>query len=186
MARGSSAHRCGVCAGVGGAVVLAGLISVLAWKLNRSDETPDGVPAGVGAQAAPTAIAPVEPPELTLYVLRNDVVHTLERGRGHGVLALGSGDRLQLRVRFTGERYVYVYWYDAEGRAKRLWPAVPGDAAASSPLVLPPTPGGSTRAMWYPVERRPGIECALAAVGPRPLSKEQVEQLDRARLVLGG
>ena len=72
----------------------------------------------------------------------------------------------------------YLYWYNAEGIPTRLWPDKdPHHPIAVRSLVLP-------EKGWYPVQGKHGTECALVALAPKPLAKEQLLELDHTRLIL--
>ena len=90
-----------------------------------------------------------------------------ERGVWHRLddrVALREDDRLQLHVHLDAPCYVYLYWYDADGKPQRLWPA---DAARQEPVRQVSSPLGEDQ--WHRVDDNSGIELALAAVRDDPL-----------------
>jgi predicted Ser/Thr protein kinase len=102
---------------------------------------------------------------------------------------LREGDEIQLHVKILGAapepRYIYLYWYDNEGKPNRLWPPQNSDLDKQQLLtkvVLPdqtsplPPPGKEN---WFPILGDRGAEMALVALRTEPMPREQVERFDR-------
>ena len=169
--------------GLAGVVVMAAAVSVVVeLSGNRLRPTDAAKPA---AEAEKTTDAPAaEVPVLRMHLLRDGEIHVVSRSVGHDLLPLRDKDRIQLHASVAAGQYVYIFWYDAEGRPKRLWPSDPLRATAPGTLVLPAKPDDASAPLWYPIQGERGVECVLLAAAEEPLSKEDVAELENTRLVL--
>jgi hypothetical protein len=94
-------------------------------------------------------------------------------------LVLHEGDKLQFHVSILGDqpRFLYVYWYDVDGKAKRLWPDDDhtNDQQAVTRVDLP---NANDENDWYHVDAQRGAETLLVAVREQPLAPDTIKQLD--------
>ncbi|MCH8923122.1 MAG: protein kinase [Planctomycetes bacterium] len=94
-------------------------------------------------------------------------------------LALEARDKVQFIVKIKGQpQYVYLFWYNAEGKPKRLWPLDADlDKQQKVNQVISPVQDGEI-AKWWTLDNDPGPEVLLLAVRDEPLSKEQLRVLE--------
>ncbi|MBW3539153.1 MAG: protein kinase [Planctomycetes bacterium] len=97
------------------------------------------------------------------------------------LVPLPHGAMLQLHVQLPRPAYVYLYWYDAEGQPRRLWPKSLDDQQPVAEVWDPPQTGGEFQDM-YPLEGAAGLEMALAATSDRPLSARELDAFERLPL----
>jgi serine/threonine protein kinase len=117
------------------------------------------------------------PPQLTLELVRDGGTHRITQDIGREHLSLRNGDQVRLIADNVRDQYIYMYWYDSEGKPQRLWPESNAQPQAAQSLTLPSTGA-------YPIEGNRGTECVLLAVAREPLTREQIEILDHTPLVL--
>jgi serine/threonine protein kinase len=99
-------------------------------------------------------------------------------------LPLRDRDKVQLKISVEQPAYLYLFWYDAEGRAKRLFPKDPIRQERATEHTDPPTePNDSDLASWHVIGGKRGVEMALAATADAPLSAAQIQELESTRVV---
>jgi Domain of unknown function (DUF4384) len=93
-------------------------------------------------------------------------------------MSLHEGDKVQLHVSTLGEepRYLYLYWYDAEGHAKRLWPK-DEDVNSQQPQTHISVPAGEDE--WFLIDSQRGAEMPLVAASDKPLTPQQLSDFER-------
>ena len=89
---------------------------------------------------------------------------------------VGTGDRVQFHVTLGVPRYVYLYWYDVDGKPKRLWPADPSHQVKVR-KVDDPTDDDS----FYPIIEQRGAEFVLVAARDEPLTAAQLRDFEKRR-----
>lgn len=110
------------------------------------------------------------------------VQHAWERG-GYRVMAsdnlpLLRKDRVHLKAVLGREAYPYLYWYDAAGKAYRLWPKEPARQEKARVVWYPPLDPTGLRQQWIEVVGEPGTELILLASSENPLSKQALETFE--------
>ena len=102
-------------------------------------------------------------------------------------LPLYTGDKVQIHAKLDRPAYVYLYWYDAKGKATRLWPDanIPlSDQQPTSEVWSPLEAKNGPNAKWWPVEGAAGAELALVAVADKPLADADIEQFEQKTFLL--
>ena len=94
-------------------------------------------------------------------------------------VALKKGDKVQLIVTIDhGPRYVYLYWYNADGEPERLWPR--DEDIENQPLVSSiRTPKMDDTERWHTIDNDPGAELAFVAVRSTPLDADELKRLEQ-------
>ena len=110
----------------------------------------------------------------------------VEKGGTHSVrdenykYVAGEGDKVKFSVSTAGDepRYLYVYWYDADGKPERLWPATaePGDQTPQTTLTYP-----QKRNAFRGVDASKGSELVLAFVSDKALTQSELEEFEKQR-----
>jgi predicted Ser/Thr protein kinase len=173
-----------IAAGAGAAAFAAAIIVIVVIKFGGGDDNPQGNPGGSPGNSGTIDFVqrlpfPNNKPRLEIHHQR-----FRESGRYRVLsedkqLALEARDKVQFIVNVNGPpQYVYLYWYDADGKPQRLWP-LDEDLAKQHKVdqVRSPTPD-RTIDKWYTLDNDPGPEVLLLAVRDEPLSVKQVEQLE--------
>ncbi len=86
-------------------------------------------------------------------------------------LTIHEGDKLQFHVTLGVPRFVYLFWYDANGKPTVLWPL---DPAKQQAVERVDSPQGED--LWHGVDSEQGAECFLAAVRDQPLDAAALER----------
>src|SRR5205823_4287059 len=102
-------------------------------------------------------------------------------------LALHEGDKVQLHASVLGDvpRYVYMYWYDVDGKPKRLWPKEE-EIDHQRPVTHVDLPGGKDQDLWYAIDAQRGAETLLVAVRDQPLAADTIRELDKLSAYASG
>jgi serine/threonine protein kinase len=90
-------------------------------------------------------------------------------------LTLHEGDKVQLHVSIGEPRYIYLYWYDAAGKPKRLWPET---AEHQQKLTQVSSPEGENE--WHTIDANRGAEMAVVAARNEPLSASELAEFEAA------
>lgn len=97
-------------------------------------------------------------------------------------LPLQSGDKIQLHVKLTEPVYVYLFWYDSQGRPERLWPKHIDDQKPVTELWEPSLAADGQLQKWYVLGGQVGMEMALAVTSKSPLGAKQLTSFEKVRL----
>ena len=80
-------------------------------------------------------------------------------------MTVHEGDKLTSCTLTLGvPRFVYLFWYDTDGKPTVLWPL---DLAKQKAVVRVDSPQGDD--LWHGVDSERGAECFLAAARDQPL-----------------
>jgi serine/threonine protein kinase len=94
-------------------------------------------------------------------------------------LPLSKGDKLQLHAVLPTPSYAYLYWYDENGKPKRLWPAEPAHVERVSEIWNPPTSDTGWQT-WHVIGGAAATEMALLAVSDAPIAPADLQQFETA------
>jgi hypothetical protein len=86
---------------------------------------------------------------------------------------LRTGDRLQVHVSTPHEQYLYVFWYDVDGSAKRLWPNNLDSQKKVKRVSIPDEVD-----TWYELAGDRGNEMVLVASAETPLGGTEISQFE--------
>jgi predicted Ser/Thr protein kinase len=102
-------------------------------------------------------------------------------------MVLHEGDKIQVHVKVLGDqpRYVYLYWFDTDGKPTRLWPK-DADLDDQKPKTEVSYPDNDDPNSWALIDASRGAETALVAVRDQPLSREQIKVMDGQRAYAPG
>lgn len=110
---------------------------------------------------------------------------------GDKQMVLREGDKIQLHVSILGgvKRYIYLYWFDTEGVGHRLWPE-DKDLDHQEPLAELTRPEQNSAPAgeenWLTIDANRGAETALVAVSEKPLTLQQIHELDQSTAYAAG
>ncbi len=143
------------------------------WLAERMGLSHDA--AAVAQPSGPTAGQPfVEDVDVALHFQRSGesgTYHILSKDDA----PLRNGDRVQVHARTKAARYVYVYWYDADGHPTRLWPKDLTDQhPVEHELAIPDMPN-----KWLPIEGDSGNEMVMIAAAEQPVADSQIAVFER-------
>ncbi|HZZ26445.1 MAG TPA: protein kinase [Pirellulales bacterium] len=174
-------------------VALAGMVFAVAavmwaWRDRLFDKADKAV--NLPTTLSPTIqtnISSYNPPTLEIFLQRrlqvNDFVKLHQAD-----LPIHPGDKLQLHAKIDRPGYIYLYWYDAEGKPKRLWPepGAPLEQQQPESEVWSPAEAKSNggTAKWWPVEGTSGAQLALVTVADKPLSAVELLQFEKQTFAL--
>lgn len=150
-----------------------------------------GVATGAVVAIATWIFWPPSPPsdvDLELIWQKNGEAWTYLPRLSSDDLPLRPQDRIQIHARTSNPAYHYVLWFDEFGKASRKWPRTGESADKTTELVSPEGPHVGPNAVWWPIEGEPGYDVIVVGVSARPLTTEQLAQLDNivVRPALGG
>jgi serine/threonine protein kinase len=155
-------------------VLAAGLFTAQQFvsKAPKSDDNPGSNRAEANS---PTA------PQLEIHFQR-----ALAKS-GYQVLStnyvpLKDRDRVQLRVALRKPAYLYLYWYDAEGKVTRLWPERPDKQAPLTELWSPRLSPVDEEQEWHEIGGAHGLECAVALTRDKPLTAAELAAFEKIEL----
>ncbi len=143
---------------------------------NRPVDNPHSLTRGISEPIAPAdtleSTIPFEPtwPKLEIdYQAAKDksVYHKLSKND-----VLHEGDKVQFLVTLGVPRYVYLFWYDVEGKPTVVWPL---DSAKQSPtdkVVWPPD------GEWLGIDSQIGAEFLLVAARDEPLQGDELARFE--------
>jgi hypothetical protein len=156
------------------AVLLAG------WGLPKADAPKTPNPAEIAARAGvPNIQLPPGVVSLDITYQKANEKGTWQNARaGDHPVVLQEGDKVQFKVNVGGQakRYLYLYWYDTQGKPDRLWPTKPDlDKQQSVAEVMCPVQAKN----WYSIDSTQGCEMALAFARELPLSREELGEFER-------
>ncbi len=113
-------------------------------------------------------------------VLEIHLQHANERGKHKRLesedLPLHEGDKVQVHVTLPNSQYVYLYWYDAAGNLKRLWPL---DVAAQIKRNKVVAPNENNDDQWLTLDPTRGYEMVLLAVSDEPLDDQTLSHFEQ-------
>ncbi|HEY2881267.1 MAG TPA: protein kinase [Pirellulales bacterium] len=158
-----------------------------------ANSTPSRVTLPGGAAALDSATASnsknnsamPNPPQLEIQLQRRLQVGDFVPLRQDN-LPVMTGDKVQLHAKLDQPGYLYLYWYDAAGKPKRLWP-LDADLDNQKPVREVWSPTGSNNgpsAQWWPIEGDSGAQFALVAVAEQPLSADELRKFEQQEFVL--
>jgi hypothetical protein len=87
---------------------------------------------------------------------------------------LHTGDRVQVHVTAPLEQYLYVYWYDVDGKAERLWPSELDHQEKVMKVSIP-----EEKNTWFKVTGKSGNEMVLVASAEKPLGTDEIGEFEK-------
>jgi predicted Ser/Thr protein kinase len=119
---------------------------------------------------------------LDVYYLPTDEQGTPQRLRGSKIVPR-EGDRIKFKaiVKDDVPRYMYLYWYDTEGRPQRLWPKNPADQEKVTRMTEPAADND-----WWALDASRGDEMVLVFVRDEPLTADQLAEFEQLRPYASG
>ncbi len=151
-------------------------------------EEPQNPPQDFREEKKPEPPQVVAPLEVALSIDRQ----AAEDEEGYNKL-LGSrlpvmqGDKFQLHAKLSQPAYLYLLWYDAQGKATVMWPkAQDWDQQKKVEELWDPKPQPGSLQRWYSVGGTSGYELILAAARDTPLSRSELAELKEYRCLLCG
>jgi predicted Ser/Thr protein kinase len=168
--------------GLSGAAAMAGVIIMLIWiNSNRNSTTPgngNGVgPGNPGQTLAALSLEPTIPFEPTTPKLELHYQAAKDQGVWHPLNRndiLHEGDKVQMHVTLGVPRFVYLYWYDVEGKPKRVWPL---EATNQTPVKKVDSP--ERKDEWHVVDAQRGAEFLLVAARDKPLQGDELDRFEK-------
>jgi hypothetical protein len=166
-----------VTGGLAGAAAAAIIAFILITSNSNKDSNrpadnlhgPQGnaVPAAAAVSLEPSI--PFDPtwPKLEVhYQAANDmgVSHVLNRND-----VLHEGDKVQMHVTLGVPRYVYLVWYDVEGKPTIVWPRDPSDQHKTMKVDWP-----KDKDDWEKIDSQRGTEFLLVAARDEPLQGDEL------------
>jgi hypothetical protein len=114
---------------------------------------------------------------LDVYYLPAGDQGTPERLRGSKIVPR-EGDRIKFKATVKDEvpRYLYLYWYDTDGRTQRLWPKDPADQEKVTQMTEPAAEND-----WWALDASRGDEMVLAFVRDEPMTAEELAEFEQLR-----
>ncbi|HEY2880816.1 MAG TPA: protein kinase [Pirellulales bacterium] len=95
-----------------------------------------------------------------------------------------EGDGVKFEVTTAGDepRYIYLYWYDVDGKPQRLWPKDKGkDTDVDHQEKLSHLWEPAEKNKWWGIDASRGAETALAFVRDEPLSRAELAEFEKNR-----
>jgi hypothetical protein len=127
-------------------IAAAGIVgaALLGWALYAAFLSPSRGPS-------PVPVTAETPPSLEIHFQKADQT-TFDSALRDSELPLEMGDKLQFHVgELAKPMYAYIYWLDADGVAKRVWPEPESSLATQTPITkLSSPPGAGTDAVQQP------------------------------------
>ena len=143
-----------------------------------------------GQPATPSALPVHDPPKILLKIedFALDYQEADEEGSYHELvdehIPLKPGDKLQLRVNVNRRAYLYLFWYDDDGKAELVWPPEHDQTTPQrvSTALGPvhPEPGKHD---WMKVENNAGVNFALAVARDERLSDDELIKFREERFL---
>ncbi len=163
--------------GAAGAAALV-LLCFFLFRPKNYDQNIPGTGEGGQTTGGPAAIEPWNPstPKLEIDYQKNGVegvYDVLAEGKGQ---ALHEGDKVQLHVTLGVPRYVYLFWYDAEGHPQRVWPADPNNQKKVTKVDYPEKEND-----WPKITGPIGPETLVVGVRDEPLSAAELAKFESQR-----
>ncbi|HEV2971142.1 MAG TPA: protein kinase [Pirellulales bacterium] len=169
--------------GLAGAAAAAGVALMLIWGPGHNDSTRSldgshGVAPGGSGQAGTNGAEQSSPFSPGTPKLDIDYQAATEAGVWHPLggkpLILHEGDKVQFHVKLDVPRYVYLYWYDVNGKPERLWPV---DADHQSPVMKVDSPEAADD--WRGIDSQRGAEFVMVAARDEPLLGAELSRFER-------
>jgi serine/threonine protein kinase len=85
---------------------------------------------------------------------------------------LHEGDKVQFLVTLGVPRYVYLYWYDVDGKPTAVWPVDPKNQTKTNNVVWP----GDGE--WLKIDSQIGAEFLLVAARDEPLQGDELARFE--------
>jgi hypothetical protein len=119
---------------------------------------------------------------LDVYYLPADERGTPERLRGSKIVP-HEGDRIKFKaeVKDAVPRYMYLYWYDIDGRPQRLWPKNPAEQSKVTQMTEPAAEND-----WWALDADRGDEMVLVFVRDEPLTADELTEFEQLRPYASG
>ena len=170
-----------VMGGLAGAAAAAAIVfMIISSNSNKDSNRPaDNPHSGTRGISEPVAAAdrlestiPFEPtwPKLEVdYQFAQDksVWHKLSQKD-----VLHEGDKVQFFVTLGVRRYVYLFWYDVEGKPTAVWPLDPNDQMKTDKVVWP------ADGEWLKIDSQIGAEFLLVAARDEPLQGDELARFE--------
>ena len=95
---------------------------------------------------------------------------------------LREGDKIQIHVEMTHPTYVYLYWFDAEGRPTRLWPKSLQQQQMVRELWDHPLAEDPDKQKWHVIGGPVGMESVVVATSETPLAESDLREIEQTKL----
>jgi hypothetical protein len=171
----------------GGAAAAIAVAIFGPWRRHDAGQVPAGSKQAINSSQA-SAIAKAVATQLKLNVpqgtayldvfyLPADEKGTPERLRGSKIVPR-EGDRIKFKaiVKDDAPRYMYLYWYDTDGRPQRLWPKNPADQKKVTQMTEPAAEND-----WWALDASRGDEMVLVFVRDEPLTAGELAEFEGLR-----
>jgi len=119
------------------------------------------------------------------------IVQTAERKTGWQVLVpqnlpLHNDDKVQIHVTSTQPAYIYLYWFDGQGRPHRFWPRSLENQQPLRELYDPQVASDDSEQLWHLLGGEPGTELVIAAASATPLNEHDLHPFESVRVLWYG
>ncbi len=169
-----------------GGLASAAAAAVIAFMIISSNSNKDSNrPAGNGHGGAPGSTVPaavadsLEPPfpfDPTWPKLQVDYQSAKEEGVWHPLNrndVLHEGDKVQMHVSLGVPRYVYLFWYDVDGKPTAVWPRDPSNQTKTKKVDWP-----ENKDEWEKIDIQIGAEFLLVAARDEPLQGDELKRFE--------
>ncbi len=183
--------------GVGLPYLIAAILGMLlvalgVWALRERTLEQGNAVGGAGSMpaSAPSMIQTValeKPPKMEILLQKRLQVDDFSPLRQQNV-PIHNGDKIQLHVWLDKPAYVYVFWYDAHGKATLLWPESNAELEHQHPVKEIWSPSGAEQSgaavKCWPVEGDSGPELALVATSDHAMSTSDLDKFETLKFDL--
>jgi len=171
---------------IGGAAAAAlAILLMFAWNRDNSSKALNNTASGGGQNGSQPGSPAGSLPSFSFASgtpqLEIDYQSPQEKGVSHAwhpldgkPLTIHEGDKLQFHVTLGVPRFVYLFWYDTNGKPTLLWPPNPAKQQAVKRVD---SPQGDD--LWHGVDSERGAECFLVAVRDEPLDATALEKFEQ-------
>lgn len=164
--------------GAAGAGALACALFVLMRPDDDRPPIPDTTPAEharLARELAEQIKVVFDDPTVEIHLQRANETGTYQARLANDDLPLHEGDKVQVHVSLDRPQYVYLYWYDAAGTFRRLWPL---DVAAQTKRSKVVAPDENDENQWLALDPTLGYEMVLLAVSDQEVDEQALTQFE--------
>lgn len=106
---------------------------------------------------------------------RWDVLHSDD-------VPLRAGDKIQIHVEMMRPTFVYLYWFDAEGKPNRLWPKSLDQQPMTGEIWDPPRAANPEKQKWHLIGGPVGMESVIVATSEKSLGESELREFEKTKL----
>jgi hypothetical protein len=180
-------------AGAAAAAAFAALMIWAPWKEKQSAGGANGIGGNVASTSNSDKVEVMVGDKKLLLSAGTPHLQLIHQGASQTMFSdflddskvLREGDKVQLHAHLLGspaeQGYMYVYWYDADGKGQRVFPTndnIDKQEPASSVVYPDQAVHDPGLENWETIIGRKGVEFVMVAVSPTPLSRQQVQLFD--------